>query len=334
MNSETIRISELKHFEYVQVVCEKFEGFADAFADILKNESDMLSLLKRGFSDEESQPRNIVKPVPSKKQVSEHLRVSTENVIDPMQVLNIVEKIVSLTLPHSTPSTTSMMSGISDRIGGCRPSPLTAPSGACRAWVPTVPSSPYTKCGMPSVGSNRSEQCPPSIISDHSEHRIFDGMAKLQGHVSSDMKCLSEFRHDELIMFKLSDISEKVSSELRHDEIKDMMSRLSDIIEKVSEYRISEHSSISERTSEHCMSKECCTNGSDHSISDQLVSETCQSDVAGHVISESCAADGSKQPDSSEGLISGVRLPVMEIDEAGGDLRAGPVSSLGFVPTG
>ena len=46
MNSEFVRISDLRHANYMAVISEKFEAFADAFSDILKAESEMLRLLQ------------------------------------------------------------------------------------------------------------------------------------------------------------------------------------------------------------------------------------------------------------------------------------------------
>ena len=56
MNSQCVRVSGSKHFDYVQVVSDKFEGFSEAFADIMKNESEMLSLLKRDLYERAGVP--------------------------------------------------------------------------------------------------------------------------------------------------------------------------------------------------------------------------------------------------------------------------------------
>ena len=68
MNSEFVRVSGLKHLDYVQVVSDKFEGFSEAFADIMKNESDMRNLLKRDLSE------SLLAPVcADQAHISEHV---------------------------------------------------------------------------------------------------------------------------------------------------------------------------------------------------------------------------------------------------------------------
>ena len=149
---------------------------------------------------------------------------------------------------------------------------------------------------------------------------LSDGMAKLRDQVSSDMKCLSEPRHDEItdMMSKLSDISETLSAHRIFDP--------SGISDKMPERCISKPSNISDHVSEHRTSEECYASGSDHSSSERHVSESCRADIGSeqfasegspadcskqsgpseHGISTSRPADGSKQPGSSEGAVSGM----------------------------
>ena len=110
MNSEFVRISQLKHFDYVQVISEKFEGFTQAFTDIMKMESEILSLLKRDVCEHSPKVPNVQSSErmrmasDSKHESSEHIRTYTGSPTDPSRVLNILEKMLSLMVPRASPS--------------------------------------------------------------------------------------------------------------------------------------------------------------------------------------------------------------------------------------
>ena len=91
-------------------------------------------------------------------------------------------------------------------------------------------------------------------------------------------------------------------------EMKDVMSKLRDISETTSEYRISDPNDISEKMSVHRTSEGSCAKNSDQFGSEQFVSEgsladcSKQSGPSEHGISENCPADGSKLLGSSWGF--------------------------------
>ena len=82
MKSEFVRVSELKHSDFMTVVSDKFESFADAFSDIMKNEAELLNILKHGYGKNLNSPGILT---------SEH-PVSTANSDDFSEVSDFIVK--------------------------------------------------------------------------------------------------------------------------------------------------------------------------------------------------------------------------------------------------
>ena len=264
LNSEFLRVSDLKHSDFMAVVSDKFANISEKIRCIM---SDMrthpcsdVSAGHRPKVFDIAVSDSIQKASSYEYQASEHIRGDTVNLMDPNQVLNIVDRLLSLVLPCSTPSSASTTSGGSER-------------------------------DMPSARSDGSEQRLPSIMSDHSEHRSSNDFVTLRDQVSAEIKHM---------MSKVSDISDdavtlrdQVSAEINH-----MLSKLKDISEKVSVHRISEVSCAKgsdQFGSEQPVAESCRAGvGSEHGICEKRPADGSKqlgsSDgvVSKHAVSESC----------------------------------------------
>ena len=317
MDSECVRISKLKHSDFVTVISHKFEDVADVFADILRRETEMLGLLTQDISDDlpellngfsENHPGDMLNVVCGSSERMMPNSVNSEYHTGNMPTASDIKKSNSMLKPvysksmlsnrHQAESSDTCRSDISAQLE--QSDHLQAVAERFGGFADTFVGILKNESDMIGIGFLKTDSVerPPNLLDtkvpDSSEnvaseeYRGYSSNVRPQvkDQASSEVRRLSDPQHNDMMnmMSKLSDISEKVSEH--------RIFGPSHTSEKLSEHRISEPRDISEKMSGHRISEDCPTNDSDHLGSERLISESRRAHVGPEqLVSESCRAD-------------------------------------------